>query len=145
MSEILYSDADSDDHDFKMIMKREKDHEYDLTSYDDNFLVISNYKSIDNRLCLLKKGDTNPEKMKDYIEYESSTYIEDITIFENFIVCSEVHRGLPKIRVVNKSDKSFYYISFDDEAYDVSVSAPAEYETKTLRFRYSSMKPSIYF
>ena len=143
MSEIFYADADSNDHDFKPIMKRHKDHEYDLTSFDDWFLIISNYNSVDNRLCLLKKGETDPEKMQDYIDYEPSTFIEDITVFEDFIVCSELHKGLPKIRVIRKSDKESYYIDFDDEAYDVSVSAPAEYKTSTLRYRYSSMKTPV--
>ena len=143
MSEIYYSDADSDRHDFRKSMPRQKDHEYDLTSYDDNFLVISNYNSVDNRLCLLRKDDNNPENLEDFISYDKGTYIEDVTMFEKYIVCSEVHQGLPKIRVVSKADKSFYFIEFMDEAYDVSVGAPSEYYTNTLRYRYSSMKTPV--
>ena len=96
MSEIYYSDADSDRHDFRKSMPRQKDHEYDLTS-DDNFLVISNYNSVDNRLCLLRKDDNNPENLEDFISYDKGTYIEDVTMFEKYIVCSEVHQGLPKL------------------------------------------------
>ena len=66
-----------------------------------------------------------------------------MTVFDQFIACSELHKGLPKIRVIEKNTKSSYFISFDDEAYDVSIVAPAEYDTKTLRYRYSSMKTLV--
>ena len=47
--------------------------------------------------------------------------------------------ALPRIELISLADNSVSAIAFDEEAYDVSFGAMAEYDSQNLRFTYASM------
>src|ERR1700689_2763484 len=65
--------------------------------------------------------------------------IENVTAFKDDLVTEERDRGLVKIRIQNFSTGDVHYIDFPEPVYTASLGANAEYDTKTLRFNYTSL------
>jgi len=70
-------------------------------------------------------------------------YLGDFELFENYLVLEERARGLTQIRIVPWSGGENHYLRFDEPAYRAHLGANLEFDTKTLRFEYTSMKTPV--
>jgi Protease II len=62
--------------------------------------------------------------------------IEGIDTFKNYLVVYERDKGLPIIRILGKNAHT---VSFPEPVYSISPESNYEYDTATLRFRYTSL------
>lgn len=137
--EYQYVSADTPDEAFKVIQARERDLEYSLAHYQENFYILTNKDGARNfKLMKTSVDKTEKEHWVDVIPHREDTLLEDISIFKDYLVLEERNNGLNKIRIKKWDESVDYYLPFNEETYTVSVYNNTEFDTRILRYSYSS-------
>ncbi len=138
-NEYRYLDADTPNGEWKVIQPRERDLEYGVAHYGDDFYIVTNYKAKNFRLMKTSVTATTKEHWEEVIPHRDDVLLEDIEIFKDYLVVGERKNGQTELRVIKWSDKSEYYIQFPDPAYLAYSGANPEFDTNILRLGYTSM------
>lgn len=138
-SEVHYIPADQPNAKFKLIAKREKNHEYSVIDGVDHFYIRTNWNAKNFRIMETTLKNPAKKNWTETIPHRADTYVEGLDVFKDYIVLSERNNGLTKINVLKKGEKTGTYISFPDPAYTVSVDDNAEYDTAKVRYMFLSM------
>lgn len=138
-SEILYLASDKPKDKFKVFVRREKDHLYNVYDGGDKFYVVTNWKAKNFRIMTAEFNGTAKKKWKELIPHRKEVLIEGVKVFKEYMVISERTKGLSEISVLKRGEKSSSYIKFPDAAYTVDVMGNAEYDTSFVRYSFASM------
>lgn len=137
-SEYRMIDADHPEAAFKVFSPRSKDVLYDILTVDDKFYIITNWNAKNFRLMQCPLDKTEKENWKEVVPNRKDVLLEYGEEFKDHLVLSERKNGLTELRVLKK-DGSDYYIKFDEPVYAAGVGANPEYNSKTLRYSYTSL------
>lgn len=138
-SEISLLDANNPDNNLTVFHPRENDLLYSVYNINNKFYILSNWDAQNFRLMETEVSATSKENWKEVIPHRSDVLLEDITLFTNHIVLEERSKGLIQLRIINLNSWSDHYIDFGEEAYLAFTSTNPEFNTKTLRFGYTSL------
>ncbi|MCX7304503.1 MAG: S9 family peptidase [Hyphomicrobiales bacterium] len=124
----------------QLVAARETGLQYDLEEGGDVFFILTNADGAKDFKIVTApvSGPTRPN-WKDLVPHESGRLILSILAFEDFLVRLERKDGLPRIIVRDRATGEEHGISFDEEAYSLSLLGSYEYDTTVMRFSYSSM------
>ena len=138
-SEFRVTSADDPKGKFKVIQPRERDLEYSLAHYGDDFYIQTNKDGAKNfKLMKTPVNKTGKENWVDVIPHRDDTLLEDVSIFKDYLVIEERTNGLNKIRIKRWDGKEDYYLPFDEETYSVGVYSNPEFDTDMIRYSYNS-------
>ena len=139
-TEYRYLDANDPNGVFKIIHPREKDLEYSIAHYGEDFYILTNKDNARNfKLMKTPIGKTSKDNWEEVISHREDTLLEDISIFKDFLVLEERHNGLNKIRIKRWDGTDDYYLPFDEETYTASVYNNPEFDTSIIRYSYNSL------
>lgn len=138
-SEYRILDADKPDGSFRVFEPRQKDMLYDIDHKDDKFYIVTNWEAKNFRLMESSLEKTSREHWKEVIAHRSDVLLEDITLFRDFMVLSERRNGLTQLRIRDTRNGQEHYLHFEEPAYVAAVSVNPEFDTKQLRFSYTSL------
>jgi oligopeptidase B len=139
-TEYQVLDADKPTGKFRVFTPREKNLEYDVNHYGDKFYVVTNLDAKNFRLMETPVDKTNKEYWKEVIPHRNDVLLEGIDIFKDYMVVSERKEGLTNLRIINWNNRSDeHYLNFGEEAYLAYTSVNPEFDTKTLRYGYTSL------
>ncbi|MDR0814550.1 MAG: S9 family peptidase [Bacteroidales bacterium] len=139
-TEYYYLHTDNPDGKFRLIYPREKNLEYHPTHFKDKFYIITNYRAKNFRL--METSVDHPEKKawKEVVAHRDDVLLEEVELFNDFIVLSERKNGLLQLRVISQNTPDDYYLNFgDDEVYTAELSDNPAFDTHLLRVEYSSL------
>ena len=139
-SEVRYLDANNPDGEFCIIQPREKDLEYGISHYKNYFYIRTNKDGAKN-FKLMKTPVDKPgmENWVDVIHHRDDVLLQRIEIFKNWLVLNERINGLLNLRIIPWDDSPEHYIDFKEETYTARISVNPEFDTKILRYGYSSL------
>jgi oligopeptidase B len=120
-----------------LFKKRIKKIEYDLEHHEKFFLIITNTDEAKNFKIMISH-EQSYQKWEEFIAYEKDNLILDFILLEDWLVRLERTEGSENIIILNLNNKDQHKISFDEEAYNLSLDHGYEYETDTFRYSYSS-------
>lgn len=138
-SEYLYTSAERPEENFKIFLKREKNHEYDLEDGGDGFYVRTNWKAVNFRLMKAAYTASNKNQWRDVVAHRKTVYLQSVAVFEAFIATEVREKGLAQIEIRHRKDKKKSLIGFKDPVYLAGIGLNEEYATNTLRYSYSSL------
>ena len=139
-TEAQFLDANNPTGDFKILQKRERDLEYNVSHFNNHFYLLTNKDGATNfKMMKTPVNATEKENWVDVIPHREDTLLEDFSIFKDYLVLEERNNGLSKIRIKRWDEKEDYYLPFDEETYSVGVYANPEFDTKIIRYSYNSM------
>ena len=138
-TEYRFLDANTPDGKWQVVHQREKNLEYFVDHYKDDFYIITNDQAKNFRL--MKTPVDRPQKSNwaELIPHREDVLLEDIEIFKSHLVVNERHNGLSRLRIMTWDNKNEYYISFNDPTYAAWISANPEFDSTQLRFGYNSL------
>ncbi|WP_261387348.1 S9 family peptidase [Chitinophaga pinensis] len=142
-TEYRILDAARPDGAFRVFEPRKRDHLYEIDHQDDKFYIVTNWEAVNFRLmeCGLEK--TARENWKEVIAHRADVLLQGIELFRHHMVLSERKNGLTQLRVINSQTKEDHYLQFEEPAYVASISINPEFDTKTLRYSYTSMQTPV--
>jgi oligopeptidase B len=138
-TEVRFLPADQPTGEWKLIAKREPNHEYDADHRGGTFYIRTNKKATNFKVvtCPVEKPD--PELWTDFVPYDPEVYVEGVNLFKNHAVLSVRTEGLTKLVVRDLKTGKSHTIAFGDKPHDVALSSNPESDTATIRFTYTSL------
>jgi oligopeptidase B len=137
-AEMRIVDAATPDAPFSVFQPRLQDVLYDVYPLDDKFLIRTNWNAKNFRLMECTLDNTGIENWEEVIAHREDVLLESVEEFKDFVVLSERKNGLVQLRI-QKPDHTLAYVDFAEPAYLVHSTANPEYNSKTLRYSYTSM------
>jgi oligopeptidase B len=138
-TEAQFLDADTPTGKFTILQPRERNLEYGVAHYENDFYLLTNKDGAANfKLMKTPVSKTLKENWVDVIPHREDTLLEDFSIFKDFLVLEERTNGLSKIRIKRWNKKEDYYLPFNEETYTVDVYANPDFNTNVFRYSYNS-------
>nr|WP_246164093.1 S9 family peptidase [Blastochloris sulfoviridis] len=104
------------------------------------FYILTNADGAEDfKVAVAPEDDPAPAAWRDLVAHRPGTLILDIALFANHLVRLEREDGLPRLVVRALDSGAEHTIAFGEEAYSLSLHAGYEFDTRTVRFVYSSM------
>jgi oligopeptidase B len=138
-TEFRYLPADTPNAALKVVLARQRDHEYDVDHYNGQFYIVTNKGAKNFRVVTAPMGDPSERNWKPFIDHNPAIRINGLTFFLNHLVVSEREQGLTHLRVIDMKTKASHRIATDEPDYALSLSANPEFNTTVVRFSYQSM------
>jgi len=138
-TEYSYIRADQPDAPFRVLIPRERGHEYYANHFGDYFYLLSNDHAKNFRLMRTPVARPGRDNWEEVIPHRADVLLEDFEFFKDFLVLSERKDGLVQLRVRPWSGKNEYYLDFGEPAYLAFVSTNLEFNTPLLRYVYTSL------
>ncbi|MEX2483745.1 MAG: S9 family peptidase [Brumimicrobium sp.] len=138
-SEVRILDADNPDGEWKIVQPRERNLEYNVEHFEDQFYIVTNLDAKNFRLMKTPVEKLDKSNWKEVIAHRKDVFLEDIEIFKNYLVVDERKNGLTQLRIIPWNGEEEHYISFNDPTYAAGVGQNPEFDTEVLRYSYSSL------
>ena len=138
-TEIRYLRADQPEGEFRVALPRTQGVEYDLTHHGDSFFIRTNDGAKTFRVVEAPAADCSKPNWKEILPARPEATIEGVSALAGYLVFEERERGLGKIRIRSFVAGETHTIDFPEPVYSVALTGNAEYDTKLLRFTYTSL------
>ncbi|WP_439152389.1 S9 family peptidase [Winogradskyella sp.] len=138
-TEYRYLNANTPDGQWKIIQPREKNLEYGVGHYKDHFYIRTNLNAKNFKIVKTPINATTKEHWVDVIPHREDVLVGGIDFFNDYLVVSERINGLSTIRVKPWDGSKEHYIQFNDPAYLVYPTDNLDFNTKILRYNYTSL------
>jgi oligopeptidase B len=139
-TEIYLIDAANADSDPILIARREPGHEYSVEHHGNRLIISTNSAGAEDfRIVEAPLDNPARENWREIEPHRQGRLILDVQVFQDFLVRLEREQGLPQIVIRRWADGEEHAIAFDEEAYSLGVVPGFEFDTRVMRFNYSSM------
>jgi len=125
----------------QVLAPRERDHLYSADHLPGRWVVRTNLGAPNYRLMAVADAEVGDKaRWKDVLPYDPAVFIEDFTLFRDYLAINERSQGLLRLRVVPWAapDKAFPVAS-DEPAYAEGFQDNAEQDTALLRYTHTSL------
>ena len=139
-NEYRFIPTDQPDAEWKIIQPRERDLEYSIEHFGDDFYILTNKDKATN-FKLMKTPVSNPgkENWTDVIAHREEVYLENFEIFRDYLVLEERSNALTQMNIRRWDGKENYFLPFKEEVYSAYISVNVDFDTEILRYGYTSM------
>ena len=137
-SEMRYLDADNPQGEFQVIAPRERGVEYSADHVGNRFIIRTNLEAENFRLMWAPVSRPGRANWRELIPGRDDAFLQDVEVFRNFMVVTERRGGLRHLRVIPWNGSEEYEVEIDDPAYVTWVDENHEFDTRVLRYGYSS-------
>ncbi len=137
--EFRILEADNPTDQFRIFQPRIYKLEHSIAHYNDHWYIKCNKDSAHNfKVMKCSELNTSIENWSDFIAHDNDVYIEDISLFKDYLVLEVRKDGITQIEVKPWSGES-YYIPFKEQSYSTELSVNPEFDTDLLRLNYTSL------
>jgi oligopeptidase B len=145
-SEVWFVPTDDPDAEPRVVAPREPGHEYDVEHHwseerGDRFLVVTNQSGKARNFELVAAPCVDPERQywTPIVPHRADVRLDAVHAFAEHLVLHERADGLDRLAVMHAEAGEVHRIPFPDPVYSAWVGPNAEYETRTLRYGYTSL------
>lgn len=145
-TEMRFLPADNPNGEFRFLSPRAEGVEYFATHHEGSFFIITNHEARNFRLMKASVEQPEIEHWIEVLPHRDDVLLEWVDSFRDYIVLYERQNGLRQIRISSTDALSqVHYVQFPEPAYSVDLDSNPQYDTRVLRFRYSSLitPPSV--
>jgi len=138
-SEFLYVPADRPMVPFRVVIPRQRGHEYQVDHFGHDFYIRTNDHAINFRLMRTPVANPGRSNWQEVIPNRPDVYLDEVEIFRNYLVVTERKDGLIHMRVRPWTGPGEHYLDFGEPAYLAYTSTNREFDSPVLRFGYTSL------
>jgi oligopeptidase B len=145
-SEVWFIPSDAPNDAPRVVAPREAGHEYDVEHHwseerGDRFLIVTNQSGNARNFELVAAPCVDPERQywTPLVPHRENVKLDSVTAFAEHVVLSERVNGLDRVSVMRTEDGDIREVAFPDPVYAAAVGPNDEYETRTLRYEYTSL------
>ncbi|RLZ09682.1 S9 family peptidase [Faecalibacter macacae] len=138
--EYRFIPANEPDAEFKIFQERERDLEYSIEHFGNEFYIQTNKDDAFNfKLMKTSVDKTEQENWIEVIPHREETFIEGFEIFKNYLVIEERTNGLMQMNIKAWDGSEDYYLPFNEETYTAGSGTNPDFDTDILRYGYTSL------
>lgn len=123
----------------EVFLAKDKNHLYEIESHAGGYLVLSNKDALNNELRFYPNHPSISKEYEVIVKHNTSTLLEEFTVFKNYVVLICRENGLRSIRVVDWGNRQTHSLTQNEECYSLSLFVNEDYESETLYYAYNSM------
>lgn len=139
-TEMRFLSADRPDGGLRVLSPRRDGVEYHAAHHGGIFYIVTNYEAGNFRLMKASVERPAIEHWEEVLPHRQDVLLDYVDAFKDFIVLYERQNGLRQICIMDtRNADDVRYVQFPEPAYNVDLESNPEYDTRTLRFRYSSL------
>ena len=138
--EYRYLDASTPKGSFTLIQERQRNLEYSISHFGDHLYIRTNHEAKNFRLMRTALETPSLSHWEEVIPHRADVFLEEVEIFDDFLVLSERKNGLLELRIRPwESPETEHYIDFGEPAYLAYIGINPQFDTQHLRYIYASM------
>jgi oligopeptidase B len=139
-SEVRVLNANQPQGNFQLMLPREREHLYDVDHINNRFYIRTNWQAKNFRLMETAENNLgNKTQWKEVVPHRPQVLLEDLELFNNFLVLQERENGLTQVRIIRWNDRQEHLLNFGEAAYTAHISENHEADTPILRYEYTSL------
>lgn len=138
-SEVRYINANEPESTAQLFQARQRKLEYAIEDGGESFIVYTNHQAKNFQIMETSHQNTAIKNWKPIIKHDPNVYIEDVEVFQDYLVISEKSEGLTHYRIYDRRKKSTHHIKFEESAYLSHPYANRIFDSDTFLFTYESM------
>jgi len=139
-TEQYYADATDPKLEFRVILPRERDHEYQADHFDGRWIIRTNWQAPNFRLMETKVGESaDRSKWRELVAHRADAFVDGFSIFRGFLAIEERSGGLRKVRIRPWEGGKDFYIASDEPAYVTGLGDNEELDSDKVRYVYTSL------
>ena len=124
----------------RLIAARETGVRYDADDRADALYILTNADgAVDFKIVTAPIANPGRENWRDHVAHKAGIYILSHELFAGYMARLEREDARPRIVIEDFSSGESFSIAFDEEAYSLGMDGGYEFDTRSLRFTYSSM------
>ena len=139
-TEAWILNANFPDGHFTPFLIREPEHEYFIEHGGDRWYILTNDNAKNFKVMQTPESNTAKNFWQDVVPHDEKTLLEDMTVFQNYLVLKEIRMATPHLRVFDRRSNQSHYIECDEPLYVTDVDENLEYDTDILRYSFESLK-----
>jgi oligopeptidase B len=138
-TESRYIPANNPDAEWKVIVPRQADHEYDVAHRGSFFYIRTNKGAKNFRVVTAPVSDPSEKNWKEFVAHRPLVKIEGVDMFADHAVIAEWENGLQQLEIVDFKTNKRHRIEFPEPVYSAGVGPNREFNTTVLRYGYQSL------
>jgi oligopeptidase B len=138
-SEGRFIPADNPNAEWKIILPRQPDHEYDVDHRGNLFYIRSNKGAKNFRIVTAPVSDPAEKNWKEFVAHRPAVKVDGIDLFVDHAVLSEWENGLQQIEVIDFKTNKRQRVEFPEPVYAAGLGSNREFNTRVLRYNYQSL------
>ncbi|WP_420332782.1 S9 family peptidase [Roseibium sp.] len=139
-SEVWMIPADQPELPPVLIAPRDTGVEYSIDDHGDTLYILTNLGDAEDfKIVTAPKATPGREFWTDLVAHKPGCLILSHCVYKTFMTRLEREDGLPRIVIRRLADNIEHSVEFDEEAYSLGLGGGYEFDTKSIRFTYSSM------
>ena len=138
-TEFRYIPADNPNAEWKTIIARQLDHEYDVEHRGDLFYIRTNKGAKNFRVVTAPVSDPAEKNWKEFVAHRPAVKIDGVDLFADQAVLSEWENGLQQIEIVDFKTNTRHRVGFPEPVYAAGLSNNRVFNTSVLRYSYQSL------
>ena len=145
-TEVRYLPADKPNAQWKIVLPRQPEHEYDVDHRGDLFYIRTNKGAKNFRVVTAPVSDPSEKNWKEFLAHRLSVKVAGIDLFADHAVFSEWENGLQQLEIHDFKTGKRHRIEFPEPVYSSGLGPNREFNTSVLRYNYQSMvRPNSVF
>src|SRR5207247_1117036 len=145
-SEARFIPATEPNAEWKTIVPRQPDHEYDVAHRGNLFYIRTNKGAKNFRVVTAPVSEPSEKNWKEFVAHRPAVKIDGVDLFADHAVLAEWENGLEQIEIFDFKTNKSHRIRFPEPVYAASPSNNHEFKTTVLRYNYQSLTtPSSVF
>lgn len=138
-TEFRYIPASNPNAEWKIVLPRQADHEYDVDLRNGVFYIRTNKGAKNFRVVTAPASDPSEKNWKEFVPHRPAIKVESVDVFADHAVLSEWENGLQQIEIVDFKSNKRHRIQFPEPVYSAGLSSNREFNTAVLRYNYQSL------
>ena len=138
-TETRYIPANNPNAEWKIILPRQADHEYDISHRGDLFYIRTNKGAKNFRVVTAPVSDPSEKNWKEFMAHRPAVKVDGVSLFADHAVLSEWENGLQQIEIIDFKTSKRHRIEFPEPVYSAGLGANREFDTHVLRYVYNSL------
>ena len=139
-TEQWVADADDPELAFRVLVPRERDHEYQAEDFGGDWIVRTNWQAKNFRVVRVPMAKIADRKAwRDVVAHRDDALVQDVAVFRDFLAVNERSGGLRQVRTVRWSDGRSALIESGEKPFTAYLGNNPEVDTGTLRYYYTSL------
>lgn len=139
-SEYQILEADNPLGNFRIFQPRQDNLEYSFYHQHDRFLILTNHQASNFQLMETPENQTSICNWKQIVGHRNDVFLEDVEVFNDFVVLTERKNGLILFRIMNTHSGSEHYLDFHEPDYYAHTTVNPDYFSSNLRYNFTSLK-----
>jgi oligopeptidase B len=129
---------------FRVLLPRERDHEYQAEHFDGRWILLTNWQAKNFRIVAAPESElADRTRWQDLLAHRPDAFIEGFDVFRDFLAVEERSGGLHNVRICPWSGAGQFLIGSEEPSYAIQLGMNPELDVGTVRYTYTSLTTPV--